>query len=236
MRERSGITVVGMRSIFHAATIVFSSIFLSGELRAKLLARLFGHDVHPSAKIGLSFIVVEHLRVGRDSGVGHFNVIRGLRELDLAEEVHIGNFNWISGMPLSNTDFYANFPDRDPSLEVKFGSSILHRHVIDCTDKVTIGELGGIAGYRCTLLTHSVDIRENTQSCAPITVGDRSIISSNSVVLGGTVFPDKSILAAGSCLRGRHEESGLYSGVPAKRVGDLPADAKFFSRQTKMIY
>ncbi|MFT4049439.1 MAG: hypothetical protein QM648_06310 [Solirubrobacterales bacterium] len=225
-----------MRTLFQAAVIVITSIVLSGEQREKVLRRLFGHEVHPTARIGLCLIAVDHMKLGRDAGIGHFTLIKGLRVLDMADETDIGRFNWITGMPLSNTEFYQSVEDRDPSLEIGFGSVIIHRHIIDCTNKVTIGELSGIAGYRCTLLTHGVDIRENRQSAGPIVIGDRSIISSNCVVIGGTTFPDRSVLAAGSMVRGRNEEPGLYAGVPAKRVGDLPEDAKFFTRTTKMIY
>lgn len=225
-----------MRSVYQALVIVLSSILLSGERRELILRRLFGHEVHPTARIGLCFVAVEHLKIGRDSGIGHFTLIKGLRVLDMADEVDIGRFNWITGMPLSNTEFYQAVENRDPSLEIGFGSVILHRHIVDCTNKVTIGKLAGVAGYRCTLLTHGVDIRENRQSAEPIVIGDRAIISSNCVVIGGSTLPDRSVLAAGSMLRGNNTEPGLYAGVPAKRVGDLPEDAKFFSRETKMIY
>jgi acetyltransferase-like isoleucine patch superfamily enzyme len=79
-------------------------------------------------------------------------------------------------------------------------------------------------------------VRENVQTARPVTIGDRTMIASNCVLLGGTVIPDRSVLAAGSSASGRFEEPGLYGGVPAKRVGDLPEDAKFFHRTTKMIY
>jgi hypothetical protein len=50
------------------------------------------------------------------------------------------------------------------------------------------------------------------------------------------VVPGYSIVSAGSTVRNAFTEPGLYSGVPAKRVADLPQDAKFFHRTTKMIY
>lgn len=225
-----------MRSLLQALVIQFASRLLPGTTRQKLLRRLYGHEVHPTARIGLSLVAAEHLDLARDSGIGHFTVIRGLRELKLAEEAQIGNFNWIVGMPLGDGEFYKDFPDRDPSLQIDYASVILHRHVIDCTDKITIGQLGGLGGYRSTLLTHGIDIRENRQTCGPITIGERTMIASNCVLLAGTNFPSHSVLAAGSCARARNEEPGLYSGVPAKRVAELPADAKFFTRTSKMIY
>lgn len=225
-----------MRGLVQPLVIVFTSLFLSGERRQEILRKMFGHEVHPSARIGLAFISVEHLYVAEGSGIASFTLIRGLRECILHEEVDIGRFNWITAIPLGGGEFFQKVENRDPSLEIKFGSVILHRHIVDCNAKVTIGELSGLAGYRTTLLTHGVDIRENAQTAEPVTIGDRTMVGSNCVILGGSVIPDYSIVSAGSTVRSAFTEPGLYSGVPAKRVADLPEDAKFFHRTTKMIY
>jgi acetyltransferase-like isoleucine patch superfamily enzyme len=224
-----------MKGLVQPLVIVFTSLFLSGERRQTILRKMFGHEVHPSARIGLCFIQVEHLYMAEGSGIASLTLIRGLRECLLHEEVDIGRFNWITAIPLGG-EFFQKVEDRDPSLEIGFGSVILHRHIVDCNAKVTIGELSGLAGYRTTLLTHGVDITTNSQTATPVTIGDRTMIASNCVLLGGAVVPEYSILSAGSTIRNAFTEPGLYSGVPAKRVGDLPQDAAFFHRTTKMIY
>ncbi|MBJ7354145.1 MAG: hypothetical protein JHC98_04910 [Thermoleophilaceae bacterium] len=225
-----------MKGLVQPLVIVFTSLFLNGEQRQKILRKMFGHEVHPSARIGLSFISVEHLYMAEGSGIASLTLIRGLRECLLHEEVDIGRFNWITAIPLGGTEFFQKVENRDPSLEIKFGSVILHRNIIDCNAKVSMGELSGIAGYRTTLLTHGVDIRENAQTAEPVTIGDHTMVGSNCVILGGSVIPDYSVVSAGSTVRNAFTEPGLYSGVPAKRVADLPQDAKFFHRTTKMIY
>lgn len=224
-----------MRGLFQPAVMFFAGL-IPGEYRQKLLRRLFGHEIHPTARIGFNFISVEHLYMAEGSGINHLNMIRGLRRCELHEEVDIGRFNWITAIPLAQTDFFTKVEDRDPSLVIGKASVILHRHIVDCNAKVTLGEFSGLAGYRTTILTHGVDIKENAQTARPVTIGDRTMIASNCVLLGGAVVPEWSVLAAGSSVVGAHEEPGLYSGVPAKRVADLPQDAKFFHRTTKMIY
>jgi serine acetyltransferase len=223
-----------MKGLVQPLVILFTSRF-PGELRQKILRRMFGHEVHPSARIGLSFISVEHLYMAEGSGIASLTLIRGLRNCELHEEVDIGRFNWITAIPLGG-EFFQKVEDRDPSLVIGRGSVILHRHIVDCNAKVTMGELSGLAGYRTTLLTHGVDIRENAQTARPVTIGDRTMVASNCVLLGGAEIPSYSVVAAGSTVNARFEEPGLYSGVPAKRVADLPEDAKFFHRTTKMIY
>lgn len=225
-----------MQSLFQAFVIVFSSLLLPGELRAKILKRLFGHEVHPSAQIGLCFIAVDKLVLEAGTVIGHLTFIRGLHNLVLHEEARIGKLNWITALPLGEEEFFKTVEDRDPSLHIGRASVLMNRMIVDCNNKITIGEYGGFAGYRTVLMTHGVDIRENRQTAGTIEVGDRSMIATNCVILGGTTIPDKSVVGAGSVVRGHFEEPGLYSGVPAKRVADLPEDAKFFSRDSMMIY
>jgi acetyltransferase-like isoleucine patch superfamily enzyme len=225
-----------MKGLVQPLVIVFTSLFLNGEQRQKILRKMFGHEVHPSARIGISFISVGHLYMAEGSGIASLTLIRGLRECLLHEEVDIGRFNWITAIPLGGDEFFQKVENRDPSLEIGFGSVILHRHIVDCNAKVTLGELSGLAGYRTTVLTHGVDIRENAQTAVPVTIGDRTMVGSNCVLLGGAEVPAYSVVSAGSTVRSAFTEPGLYSGVPAKKVADLPQDAKFFHRTTKMIY
>lgn len=216
--------------------IVASSLFLPGSLRQRLLLRLFGHEVDPSAKIGLAFVACDHLVMERGTSIGHLTFIRGLHDVILREEAAIGRLNWITALPISNPEFFRSVKDRDPSLEIGRASVIMHRMIIDCNNRITFGEFGGLAGFRTVLMTHGVDIRENAQTAGTIEIGDRTMVATNCVVLGGTTIPEWSVVGAGSVVRGRFEQPGLYSGVPAKRVADLPQDAKFFYRDSMMIY
>lgn len=225
-----------MRNLFQAAVILLSSILLSGGLREKLLRRLFGHEVHPTARIGLNFIAVDKLVMERGSVISQLNFIRGLKDLILHEEALIGKFNWITALPVGESQFFQTVENRDPSLEVGRASALMNRLIVDCNNRITIGEYGGLAGHRTVLMTHGVDIRENVQTAGTIEIGDRTMIATNCVILGGTTIPDWSVVGAGSVVRGHFTEPGLYSGVPAKRVADLPQDAKFFKRDSMMIY
>lgn len=225
-----------MQALFQAIVVVLTSLLLPGEWREKILRRLFGHEVDPSAQIGLCFVAVDHLVLERDTVIGHLTFIRGLHDLVLHQEARIGKLNWITALPLGEQEFFQGVEDRDPSLHVGRASVLMNRMIVDCNNKISIGEYGGFAGYRTVLMTHGVDIRENRQTAGTIEVGDRTMIATNCVILGGTKIPDRSVVGAGSVVRGSFDEPGLYSGVPAKRVADLPEDAKFFSRDSMMIY
>lgn len=203
---------------------------LPGGIRRRLMKALFGYDVHPSALIRPCFLSVGHLKMGPNASIGALTVIKGLDNAILEEEAQIGRLNWISGLPTTDSSYFGHLENRDPSLIMKRHSTITHRHLIDCSDRVTLGAFSGLGGFHCTLLTHSVDLHENRQTAAPIEVGEYGFVGTNCILLSGARLPAGSALAAGSVLRGTPEDRGLYSGVPAKRVADIPADAKFFSR------
>lgn len=169
--------------------------------------------------------------MGKDTSIGTFTVCKGLANLILEEGARIGRLNWITGLPTGDSTFFQHLPDRDPSLVMRRHSRITHRHLVDCTDRVTIGAFSGFGGFHSTVLTHTIDIGENRQSAAPVEIGDYSFVATNCVILSGSVVPAQSAIAAGSVFRGKPAESGLYSGVPAKRVADLPTDSPYFSRQ-----
>lgn len=207
-----------------------------GELRARILRRMFGHEVHPNARIGLCFVSVEHLHMSERAGIASFTLVRGLRRLELNEDSQIGRFNWITAVPLSEIEFFQAVANRDPSLIVGRASAIMHQKVIDCNAKVEIGEYSILAGYRTTVVTHGIDVRKNVQTARPVTVGSYTIVSSNCVLVGGAIVPDCSVVGAGSMVRGELEKSGLYSGVPATFVAEIPKQSEFFNRSQMMVY
>lgn len=218
-----------MKQLFKALSFL-AIAQLPGSFRARVMRRVFGYDIHPTAHIGLCLVSAKYVRMGENAWIGTLTVAKGLNELVLEEYAQIGRLNWISGLPLDNVGFFSTMTERDPSLEMKRHSTITHRHTVDCSDKVTIGEFAGLGGFRTLLLTHSIDLKESRQIAHPIVIMDRSFVATNCVMLGGAVLPAYSALAAGSVLRGAPKEPGLYSGVPAKKVSNLDPTMKFFVR------
>jgi hypothetical protein len=45
-------------------------------------------------------------------------------------------------------------------------------HLLDCTDRIEIGRLSTIAGYRSIIITHGIDYVNSRQICRPIKIGD----------------------------------------------------------------
>jgi acetyltransferase-like isoleucine patch superfamily enzyme len=204
---------------------------LPWRIKRPLLSLLFGYQLPKSSRIGLSLVMADTVMLGCDARIGHFNVIAGLQKLELGDFAIINRFNWISGLSLAETKFFAGFA-RVPSLKLGAHAAVTNRHLIDCTDSVEVGSFATIAGSRSQILTHSIDIFTCKQTCAPVKVGNYSFIGSSCVLLKGAELPAKSVLAAGAVLSRTPDEGEywLYAGVPARGIKPLSPSAQYFSR------
>ena len=188
----------------------------SSTLKNRLL-RIFGHDIAPSARIGpLLAVNVGRAVVGERATIGPLNIFRSLRLLKVGDGATIGSLNTISAHPA----YQALHPDVG-SLVMGDGAIITSRHNIDCSGKVAIGDMSGIAGQRTTILSHEIDIMLNVQSAGWVTIGERSVVLTNCLVLKGAVLPPHSLLVANSMLsrpRTANPAPGIYGGSPAEFI------------------
>lgn len=208
------------------------SCLLPWRLRRRLLISLFGFELHPSSHIGLSWVLSKELIMGEGASIGHLNMIRGLDRLELAEYAQIGRYNWIYGVPTSNPAMFRFGRDRASELIMGRGSGIVKRHLIDCTNRVTVGAYALVAGSRSLLLTHSIDLKKGIQDSAPISLGAYSFVGASSTILGGSELPQESVLGAMSLLnRPLTERLTLYAGVPAEARKKLDKNDAWFANR-----
>jgi acetyltransferase-like isoleucine patch superfamily enzyme len=206
-------------------------VLLPWRAKRLLLVRFWGYRLHPSARIGLSWFFPKNLEMAEGAAVGHFTVAIHLDNVVMGARATIGRGNWITGFPKGHPRHFAHQPDRDPSLYLGPHSAITKNHHIDCTSCIRIGAFVTVAGYRSQFLTHSINIDECRQDCAPIIIGDYAFVGTNVVILGGAVLPARSVLGAKALLnKAWTEEYRLYAGVPAKPVAELSPDARYFQR------
>ncbi|MFB2553209.1 acyltransferase [Ensifer soli] len=200
-------------------------------VRRRLLVILCGYEIDATARIGLSLVAPDRLVMRQDSRIGHLTLARGLAAIRLEKGAALGHLNWISGFPREGERYFRAFPARDPSLVIGEHGAIVHRNLIDCTDRVSIGAFALVAGNRNQILTHSIDLATGNQACAPVTVGRHCFVGTGTILLKGSVLPDCCVLAAGSVLNAAHTAPyRLLSGVPAAAVRDLAPDLAFFHR------
>ena len=206
-------------------------IFLPWTIRRYILNKFYHYKIHPTARIGLSYIYPKQLIMGEGARIGHLNVAIHLELIQMDKNCSISQKNWITGFPLSNKSNFQDFPDRKPYLIMKEDSSITKQHHIDCTDMVIVGEFTTIAGYGTQILSHSFSLEKNSQACAPIQIGHHCWVSTRSIILPGSVLPPQSVLGAGAVLKKKYTESFvLYGGVPAKYIKKMDETYEFFHR------
>ena len=98
--------------------------------------------------------------------------------------------------------------------------------LVDCSADVVIGErVAMAAGARIISSGHDFSDprqRAGARSMAPISIGAGSWLGAGSTVLGGLTIGPGVIVAAGAVVTRDCAPHGLYAGVPAHRIRDLP--------------
>lgn len=203
------------------------------RLKRFFYRKFFGFQIHDSARIGMSLVMPERLSMGVNAKIGHLNIIKGVTEVSVGESASIGSLNWISGFPENTSSLhFADAISRSPKLMLGDHSAITNRHLIDCTDTVTIGRFSTFAGFRSQILTHSISVADSRQRSGPVVIGDYSFIGTASIILPNSCLPSFSVLGAGSVLNKKYsEEYRLYAGSPARPVKKLKHDAAYFNRK-----
>jgi acetyltransferase-like isoleucine patch superfamily enzyme len=212
------------------------SLFMPAAARRSFLEKQFGYQIHPTCRLGLCWIASTRLIMEEGSEIGHFTICKNIDLLHLKPHASIGRGNWITGFPLGLSAHFAEESDRRPELILGEHSAITHRHLIDCTNSVTIGRFTIMAGFQSQILTHSIDLERNRQASSPVRIGDYCFVGTNSVLLPGSGLPDYSVLGAKSLLNRAFTDSyRLYGGVPAQPIKQLPADYAYFHRSQGFV-
>jgi len=220
-----------MRTLLRALIAV-----LPWTLKRWLLQRIYGYVLHPSSRIGLAWVYPRQLVMEQGSSIGHLTVCKGLERVTLGQWASVGRLNWITAYPLDGSAPFAHIQARRPQLTLGEHAAITNRHMIDCTEHLEVGAFTTIAGFRSQLLTHSIDLALCRQDAKPIRIGRYCFVGTASTLLGGTVIPDYSVIAANSLLHSAYEDTyRLYAGVPAKAVAQLDPQLKYFTRSKGFV-
>lgn len=218
--------------------LVYFFIFLfPWSIRRLVLEKLFKYKIAKSANISrFSLVLPNNLIMEENSSISAFTMVIHLNYLILGNNSLIGRSNWITGFQRDSRQHFSHVENRDPSLIIGKHSAITKHHVIDCTDKITIGDYTTIAGYRSQFLTHSIDYVLARQTCAPIEIGNYCIVGTNSVFLPDSKLPDYSICGANSVVNKKLEKVYcLYVGIPAIERKALEKGSKYFTREIGYI-
>ena len=203
-------------------------VALPSSLKRRVGRLVFGWDIHPTAYLGPSLILVPRLTMGPGSSIGPLNVIRGVEEVRLGQGARIAERNWISGFPLG-AEHLERAPNRYPALILGDHAQITIGHKIDCSDRVELRDHAILAGFQTTVLTHSLDLVRNWHVTRPIEIGERSAVMTDCILLSGAHVPAHCIVSAGAVVNTKlKDEYTFYSGNPARAVRELPPGIAFW--------
>lgn len=203
-----------------------------------ILNNIYGYKIHKKAYIGFSYIFPKYLEMDEGASIGNFNIAIHLDKLIIGKNSSISRSNWITGFTTSGkSKHFQHQINRKCELIIGKESAITKNHHIDCTNSIIIGNFVTIAGYRTQFLTHSINIYDCIQDSKPIKIGDYTFVSTRCIILGGSILPSYSVLAAGAVLnKVFKEEYVLYGGTPSKPIKKLPNEAKYFTRSKGYVY
>jgi acetyltransferase-like isoleucine patch superfamily enzyme len=107
-------------------------------------------------------------------------------------------------------------------------NSIVNRGtLLDGRGGLTIGDNVNISGDVLLLTAqHDVDSPDFAAVAAPVAIGDRTWISSRSIVLPGSTLADGCVVAAGALVRGDVAPFTVIGGVPARVLRQRSSDAQ----------
>jgi serine acetyltransferase len=211
-------------------------VVMPWALKRWFLGRVYGYALHPSARIGWSWVFPRRLVMGAESRIGDANVVIHVDLLEMGEAAILARGNWVTGFPKDGAGHFQHQPDRQPELILGNHSAITKNHHLDCTHRIRIGAFTTIAGYRSQFLTHSIDILEGRQHSEPIDIGSHCFVGTDCTVLGGAALPERSVLGAKSLLNKMWTDTThLYGGVPAHPIKALPEDAAYFHRKEGFV-
>lgn len=188
-------------------------MFLPQPLKRALFRRVFGWTVADDAYVGLSYIDAAHVSLGPGSHIGHFNIVRDIRALQLGRRAYVKHFNHIFGATPAGMAGERVFRLGDDS-------NIMSRHFFDVGGSITIGDGCLIGGRGTQIYTHSIVTQgaEHRWKVGEMIIDDGAMIFA-SVVLVHCRVPPLAIVAAGAVLTKSYDpEPGqrlLIAGNPA---------------------
>lgn len=193
------------------------AVVLPQPLKRALFRHVLHWDVADDAYVGFSYLGAEEVTLGPGSHIGHFNIVRNVRVLEVGAQAFIKDFNHIFGCtPLG---MYG-----ERTFRVGDGAHVMSRHFFEVGGAITIGKAATIAGRGAQIYSHTL---VTPQGFHEWKVGE-VVIDDGAKVFAGAILvlchvPRDAIVAAGAVLTKSYEPEPnqrlLIAGNPAVIVG-----------------
>jgi len=192
-----------MKVVFSLLVQVLGFLLPSGAKRL-LLGLALGWRIEERTKIGCSIILCANVRIGSNCLIGHFNIFKDLKILQIGDETEIRNFNHFT----ARKD--AEWPGM---LLIGSHSLVTGHHFFDCGGRVRIGNYCCVGGRDSQFLTHSL-----ASGWRELAIADRCYIGTRAVLVYCQI-PSDSVVGAGAVVTKNFSKEGprlLLAGNPAE--------------------
>lgn len=211
---------------------VFFALFPSKL--AHIFLKILGHKIDWSSRIGLSFIYVEELNLGKHSKIGHLNFIK-VKAVELDEKAVIRSLNFFKG-PFHiklNEDAAIGKQNRfqrskppitygDSILTAGKGTRITTGNYFDLTRSITFGEHSQVAGMGTQFWTHGyIHAKKGVDRIridGAISIGNNVYIGTRCVLNPGIQIADAINIGGNSVVSKSLTKSGMYVNQPLRYV------------------
>jgi acetyltransferase-like isoleucine patch superfamily enzyme len=220
------------------ATILFA---LPTRLASPLVG-LLGARIHPTARVGFSWIQASQLALGPGARIGHLNVVR-VRRLVLKQDAAFGSMNWLAGrysaVLAANAEIGARNVITRAAVATEIGpsrllvgtwSKITASHRFDLMRSVRIGDHSVVAGVGSQFWTHGyVHVaadRSRYRVDGGIDIGDDCYIGSACVFNPGIVVGDGIAVGSNAAVSKDLDEPGLYVSQALRHIKRADGDVR----------
>jgi acetyltransferase-like isoleucine patch superfamily enzyme len=203
----------GMRRLKVVLSLVLQvlAMLLPNTFKRILFGLVFGWAIGKGAKIGYSIILCTKVRIGSNSRIGHLNIFRDLKTLEIGNETKILNLNHFMASKEKA------WPD---AFSIGNNSQITSRHFFDCSGGIRIGDRCLIGGRDSQCWTHFFDSRDGISRIEwrELAIADRCYIGARATLLYCKI-PSDSVVGAGAVVTKDFSTEGpglLLVGNPAE--------------------
>lgn len=173
--------------------------------------KIMGWRIGRNVRIGFSYIDADQVCIGENVCIGHLNVIRCIKRLQIGENSRLVNFNQFFGR--------RDNPNWVSQLTIGKNVHLTSHHFIDVGGVVTIGDRTIVAGRDTQIWSHSLIYKNSEPMLSPLTVsiGEEVYIGARSTLVNCQI-PARAVIGAGSVVTKSFAEEPdrlLIAGNPA---------------------
>jgi acetyltransferase-like isoleucine patch superfamily enzyme len=188
--------------------VLLFCLFYPNWLKLFLYRKLLRWKIGKGVRIGLSWIDAEHVNIGDNVKIGHLNVFRNLRQLELGASSYILNHNTVTA------GLYSGW---SRSLRIGAGTGIMSGHFFDASGDINISDHAVIAGRSTQIWTHEKKGGEGGLVTYPVHVGPNTYVAASVLIAPGVSIGAFCVVALGCVVKKNiYEDHVILIGNPTQ--------------------